>query len=103
MRLQSVPASVERVYQLDIFNRGSLFITNITDHASGKYSWKSFPVQRNSLATDSTPAGGERKAKAKNNSPDPQEPIYNLLIAAKGRRPRPRQDLLGNDTAIISI
>ncbi len=45
---------------LDIFNRGLLFITNITGYTSGKYSWKSYPVQRNSLATDSTPAGGER-------------------------------------------
>ncbi len=69
---------------LDIFNRGLLFITNITGYTSGKYSWKSYPVQRNSLATDSTPAGSERKAKAKNNSPDPQEPIFNLLVAAKG-------------------
>ena len=45
---------------LDIFNRGLLFITNITGYTSGKYSWKSYPVQRNSLATDSMPAGGER-------------------------------------------
>jgi hypothetical protein len=50
---------------LDIFNQSSLFMTNITSNTSGKYSWKSYPVQRDSLATDSTPAGGERKAKAK--------------------------------------
>ena len=41
---------------LDIFNRGLLFITNITGHTSGEYNWKSYPVQRNSLATDSTGA-----------------------------------------------
>jgi hypothetical protein len=40
---------------LDIFNRGLLFITNITGYTSGKYSWKSYPVQRNSLATDMHP------------------------------------------------
>jgi len=45
---------------LDIFNRCSLFITNITGYTSGNYSWKSYPVQRNSLATDSTPACDER-------------------------------------------
>ncbi|OHB85395.1 MAG: hypothetical protein A2Z38_06075 [Planctomycetes bacterium RBG_19FT_COMBO_48_8] len=33
----------------------------------------------------------KRKTKAKNNSPDSQEPIYNLLVAAKGRSPRLRQ------------
>jgi len=36
----------------DIFNRSLLFITNITGCTSGKYSWKSYPVQRNSLTTD---------------------------------------------------
>jgi len=45
---------------LDIFHRGLLSITNITGYTSGKYSWKSYPVQRDSLATDSTLAGGER-------------------------------------------
>ena len=45
---------------LDIFNRGLLSITNITGYTSTKYSWKSFPVQRDSLTTDSTLAGGER-------------------------------------------
>ena len=45
---------------LDIFNQGLLSITNITGYTSGKYSWKSYLVQRDSLATDSTLAGGER-------------------------------------------
>ena len=45
---------------LDIFNRGLLFITNITGYTSGKYSWKSYPVQRNSLATVSMPGGSKR-------------------------------------------
>jgi len=40
-----------------------LFITNITGYTSDKYSWKSYPVQRDSRATDSTPAGGERPPK----------------------------------------
>jgi hypothetical protein len=44
---------------LDIINRRSLFITNITGHTSGKYSWKSYSVQSDSLAADSAPAGGE--------------------------------------------
>jgi hypothetical protein len=43
---------------LDIFNRGSLFITNITGHTSSKYSRKSYPVQGDFLATDSTLAAG---------------------------------------------
>jgi hypothetical protein len=50
---------------LDIVNRRLLSITNITGHTSGKYSWKSHPVQSYFLVTDSTPAGGKRKAKAK--------------------------------------
>jgi hypothetical protein len=41
---------------LDIINRRSLFITNITGHTPGKYSWKSYPVQSDSLAIDSAPA-----------------------------------------------
>lgn len=41
---------------LDIFNRRSLPITNITGHTPGKYTGESYPVQGNSLATDSTPA-----------------------------------------------
>jgi len=53
---------------LDIFNRGLLFISNITGYTSGKYSWKSYPVQRNSFATDSTPAGGERPLQKETNS-----------------------------------
>jgi len=44
---------------LDIINRRSLFITNITGHTSGKYSWKSYSVQSNSLAADSAPASGD--------------------------------------------
>jgi hypothetical protein len=55
---------------LDIFNRGLLFITNITGYTSGKYSWKSYPVQRNSLATDSTPAGGERPPQKETKRPE---------------------------------
>jgi len=49
-----------------------------------------FAVVRFSPPSQETEAV-KRKAKAKNNSPDPQEPIYNLLVAAKGRSPRPRQ------------
>jgi hypothetical protein len=59
LMFQSIPAPVERVYQLDIFNRGSLFITNTTDHTPGKYNWKSDPVQKDSVATYSTPTGDE--------------------------------------------
>jgi hypothetical protein len=59
LKFQSIPAPVKRVYQLDIFNRGSLFITNTTGHTPGKYNWKSDPVQKDSVATDSTPAGDE--------------------------------------------
>ena len=42
-----------------------------------------FAVVRFSPPSQETEAA-KRKAKAKNNSPDPQEPIYNLLVAAKG-------------------
>jgi hypothetical protein len=55
---------------LDIFNRGLLFITNITGYTSGKYSWKSYPVQRDFLATDSTPAGGERPPQKETKRPE---------------------------------
>ena len=55
---------------LDILNRGLLFITNITGHTSGKYSWKSYPVQRNSLATDNMPAGGERPPQKETKRPE---------------------------------
>ncbi len=48
-----------------------------------------FAVVRFSPPSQETEAA-KRKAKAKNNSPDPQEPIFNLLVAAKGRSPRPR-------------
>jgi len=37
----------------------------------------------------------KKKAEAKNNSPDSQEPIFNFLVAAKGRSPRPRQVIRG--------
>jgi hypothetical protein len=55
---------------LDIFNRGLLFISNITGYTSGKYSWKSYPVQKDSLATDSTPAGGERPPQKETKYPE---------------------------------
>ncbi len=55
---------------LDIFSRGLLFITNITGYTSGKYSWKSYPVQRDSLATDSMPAGGERPPQKETKRPE---------------------------------
>ncbi len=55
---------------LDIFNRGLLFITNITGYTSGKYSWKSYPVQRDSLVTDGTPAGGERPPQKETKRPE---------------------------------
>ena len=42
-----------------------------------------FAVVRFSPPSQETEAA-KRKAKAKNNSPDPQEPIFNLLVAAKG-------------------
>jgi len=64
---------------LDIFNRGLLFITNITGYTSGKYSWKSYPVQRDSFATDSTPAGGERPPQKETKRPE----------HTKGWRPEP--------------
>jgi hypothetical protein len=55
---------------LDIFNRGLLFITNITGCTSGKYSWKSYHVQRDSLATDSTPASRERPPQKETKRPE---------------------------------
>jgi hypothetical protein len=55
---------------LDIFNRSLLFITNITGCTSGKYSWKSYPVQIDFLATDSTPAGGERTLQKETKRPE---------------------------------
>jgi len=33
----------------------------------------------------------KRKAEAKKHSPDSQEPFFNLLVASKGRSPRPRR------------
>jgi len=45
---------------LDIINRRSLFITNITGHTPGKYSWKSYPVQSDSLAIDNAAASCAR-------------------------------------------
>jgi len=44
---------------LDIINRRSLFVTNITGHTSGKYSCKSYSVQCDSFAADSVPTGGD--------------------------------------------
>jgi len=41
-----------------------------------------FAVVRFSLPSQETEAV-RRKAEAKNNSPDPQEPTFNLLVAAK--------------------
>jgi hypothetical protein len=51
---------------LDIINRRSLFITNITGHTSGKYSWKSYSVQSYFLAADSAPASGDLMVLVKN-------------------------------------
>ncbi len=60
-----------------------------------------FAVVRFSSPSQETEAA-KRKAKAKNNSPDPQEPIFNLLVAAKGRSPRPRQvDLCENGCGVL--
>jgi len=51
---------------LDIFNRDLLFITNITGYTSCKYNWKSYPVQRDSLATDTVKDHLRKKQNAQN-------------------------------------
>ena len=51
---------------------------------SERYFWLLFfAVVRFSPPSQETEAV-KRKAEAKNNSPDPQEPIFNFLVAAKG-------------------
>jgi len=45
-----------------------------------------FAVVRFSPPSQETEAA-KRKAKAKNNSPDSQEPIFNFLVAAEGQGP----------------
>jgi len=39
--------------------------------------------------------GGEKKGGGEKHSPDSQEPIFNLLVVAKGRSPMPRQVIRG--------
>jgi hypothetical protein len=58
---------------LDVLYRGLLFITNITGCTSDKYSWKSYPVQRDFFATISTPAGGERSPQKETKRPEIQK------------------------------
>ncbi|MHC4242782.1 MAG: hypothetical protein ACYS3N_06835 [Planctomycetota bacterium] len=55
---------------LDVLYRGLLLITNITGCTSDKYSWKSCPVQRDFLATISTPAGGEEMPQKETKRPE---------------------------------
>jgi hypothetical protein len=45
----------------------------------------------------------KRKAKAKNNSPDPQEPTFNFLVAAKGEARGRAKFSVAQTTVLIGV